>query len=51
LILPGEYVLLTEDTTDIQNDFSIYGVGTFMDTDLPTYNDDSGSVYLLGSNF
>jgi hypothetical protein len=51
LILPGEYVLLTEDTTDIQNDFSIYGVGTFIDTDLPTYNDDSGSVYLLGPTF
>ncbi len=51
LILPGEYVLLTEDTMDIQNDFSIYGVGTFIDTDLPTYNDDSGSVYLLGPTF
>lgn len=51
LILPGEYVLLTEDTTDIQNDFSIYGVGTFIETDLPSYNDDSGSVYLLGPTF
>lgn len=51
LIMPGEYVLLTEDTTDIQNDFSIYGVGTFIDMDLPTYNDDSGSVYLLGPTF
>ncbi len=47
LILPGEYVLLTEDTTDVQTDFSIYGVGTFIEMDLPTYNDDSGSVYLL----
>lgn len=51
LILPGEYVLLTEDTTDIQNDFSIYGVGTFIETDLPSYNDDSGSVFLLGPSF
>jgi hypothetical protein len=51
LIMPGEYVLLTEDTTDIQNDFSIYGVGTFIDMDLPTYNDDSGTVYLLGLTF
>jgi len=47
LILPGEYVLLTEDSTDIQTDFSIYGIGTFLEMDLPTYNDDSGSVYLL----
>lgn len=48
LILPGEYVLLTEDSTDIQHDFSIYGIGTFVIMDLPAYNDDSGSVYLLG---
>ncbi|MBI3134822.1 MAG: lamin tail domain-containing protein [Bacteroidetes bacterium] len=51
LIMPGEYVLLTEDSTDIQNDFSIYGVGTFQDMDLPTYNDDSGSVYLISKDF
>ena len=47
LILPGEYVLLTEDTTDIKNDFSIYGIGTFIEMDLPTYPDDSGTVYML----
>lgn len=47
LILPGEYVLLTEDTLDIKNDFSIYGIGTFIDMDLPTYPDDSGTVYML----
>lgn len=50
LILPGEYVLLTEDSTDIQTDFSIYGIGTFIDMDVPTYNDDSGSVYLLNAD-
>jgi len=51
LIMPGEYVLLTEDSTDIIHDFSIYGVGTFAEMDLPSYNDDSGTVYLLNSNF
>lgn len=51
LIMPGEYVLLTEDSTDITTDFSIYGIGTFIDMDLPTYNDDSGSVYLLNQDF
>jgi hypothetical protein len=51
LIMPGEYVLLTEDTTDITNDFSIYGIGTFIQTDLPSYNDDSGTVYLLSKDF
>jgi hypothetical protein len=50
LILPGEYVLLTEDSTDIQTDFSIYGIGTFIDMDVPTYNDDSGSVFLLNAD-
>jgi len=49
LVLPGDYVLITEDTNDIKNDFSIYGLGTFVETDLPTYPNDSGSVYLLNS--
>src|SRR5690606_7884595 len=26
LIVPGEFVLITEDTTDIINDFTIYGL-------------------------
>jgi hypothetical protein len=47
LLLPGEYAILTEDSTDIINDFSIYAAGTFIDTDLPTYPNDSGTVYLM----
>lgn len=47
LLLPGEYIVLTEDSTDIINDFSIYGIGTFLVTDLPTYPNDSGTVFLL----
>ncbi len=50
LVFPGDYVLVTEDTNDIINDFSIYGLGTFIETDLPTYNNDSGSVYLLAKD-
>lgn len=50
LLLPGEYVLITEDTNDILNDFSIYGLGTFIETDIPTYPDDSGTVYLLSKD-
>jgi len=50
LVLPQEYVLITEDTTDIKNDFSIYGLGTFIETDLPTYPNDSGTVYLLSKD-
>lgn len=50
LILPQEYILVTEDTNDIINDFAIYGLGTFIETDLPTYPNDSGTVYLLKSD-
>jgi len=50
LVMPGEYIVLTEDSTDVINDFSIYGIGTFLDTDLPTYPNDSGTVYLLRSD-
>ena len=51
LILPGEYVLVTEDTNDIIHDFSVYGVGSFVQTnDLPTYANDSGTVFMLGAD-
>lgn len=51
LILPQEYVLITEDTNDIINDFSIYGVGTFVQADdIPTYPNDSGTVYVLSKD-
>src|SRR5690606_12947281 len=50
LILPGEYVLITEDTSDIIHDFSIYGSRTFIQTDIPTYPNESGTVYLLSKD-
>lgn len=50
IVLPGEYIVLTEDSTDVINDFSIYGIGTFFETDLPTYPNDSGTVYVLRSD-
>ena len=51
LILPGEYVLLTEDTLDIINDFMVYGLGSFLQIDdLPTYPNDSGTVYLISKD-
>jgi Lamin Tail Domain/CHU_C Type IX secretion signal domain/Bacterial Ig-like domain len=51
LLLPAEYVLITEDTNDIKNDFSIYGIGTFIEADIPTYPNDSGTVYLISKDF
>ncbi|MEO9532421.1 MAG: lamin tail domain-containing protein [Crocinitomicaceae bacterium] len=51
LINPGTYILVTEDTNDIKNDFSIYGIGTLFESDdIPTYNNDSGTVYLLSKD-
>ncbi|MFT4600439.1 MAG: hypothetical protein ACI857_000613 [Arenicella sp.] len=50
LLLPGEYALITEDTNDIVNDFLQYAATTFIETDLPTYPNDSGTVYLLSKD-
>lgn len=51
LLLPGEYVLLTEDTADVMNDFSIYESSAFLEIDdLPTYPNDSGTVFLLSKD-
>jgi hypothetical protein len=50
LIFPQEYVLITEDTSDVISDFSVYGLGTLVEADLPTYPNDSGTVYLLSKD-
>lgn len=46
-LLPGEYVVLTKDSTQVIKDFPIYGAGRFLKVDLPSYPNDSGTVYLL----
>ncbi len=50
LVLPGEYVLLTEDTLDVINDFLLYGDAFLEIADLPTYPNDSGTVYLISKD-
>ncbi|MEX1002579.1 MAG: lamin tail domain-containing protein [Crocinitomicaceae bacterium] len=50
LLLPESYVLITADTNDIIKDFSIYGLGTFVQATLPTYPNDSGTVYFLSKD-
>ncbi|MEZ4923526.1 MAG: lamin tail domain-containing protein [Crocinitomicaceae bacterium] len=50
LIFPKEYVVIAEDTNAVIGDFSIYGVGTFIEADMPTYPNDSGTVYLLSKD-
>lgn len=50
LFLPGQYLLITEDSNAVESDFSIYGIGTFIETDLPTYPNDSATVILIDNN-
>ena len=43
----GGYVLVTEDTTDVMMNYIQHGINNFIEADLPSYNNDSGTVYLL----
>lgn len=44
---PGGYVLITEDTSDVMMNYIQHGIGNFIEADLPSYNNDSGTVFLL----
>lgn len=48
LLFPDEYVVLSEDTNAVIDDFLVYGIGRFIETDLPTFPNDSGTVFLMG---
>lgn len=50
LIGPNEYVVLGEDITQIAQFYSSSVPTAFLEMDLPTFNNDSGTVYLLNSN-
>ena len=50
LFLPGDYIVLTQDSSTVIGDFSIYGTGTFLECDLPTYPNDSATVILISNN-
>lgn len=48
LISPGEFVVLTKDSADIKLNYLYAVVGSFLEmSTLPTYANDSGSVYLV----
>lgn len=44
---PGEYAVLTADSTFQKNQFSSAVPGTFYEMSLPALNNDSGTVYLM----
>lgn len=50
LLFPGEYVVITEDSTQVQQQYPAAVIGRFVQSDLPTYSNDEGTVYLINGN-
>ncbi len=46
-LTPNEYVVLGEDSTFVKQHYPFATSGTFEQLDLPTYNNDSGTVILM----
>ena len=48
LMRPGDYIVLTKDSSDIQSNYLNAIFGNFVQlTSLPTYSNDSGTVFLI----
>lgn len=50
LLLPGEYILLTPNTTDIATSYPQSRTDRFWQMTLPSYNNGAGSVVLLNAS-
>ena len=50
LIAPNEYAVLGENIAQIGQYYSASVPSTFLEMDLPTFNNDSGTVYLMYTN-
>ncbi len=50
LLYPDSYAVISEDSSQIIQQFSQAVLGTFVQSDLPTYSNDSGTVYLISNN-
>ncbi|MFM7565548.1 MAG: lamin tail domain-containing protein [Flavobacteriales bacterium] len=50
MLKPGAYAVLGKDSSFVKQNYPFHGVGTFVYTELPTYNNDSGSVYVYNEN-
>ncbi len=50
LLKPGAYAVIGEDSAFVKQHYPFNGVGTFVYSELPAYNNDSGSVYLFNEN-
>lgn len=49
LLFPGTYVVLTEDSTQLKQQYAAAVPRRYIQMDLPTWNNDSGTVYLLSA--
>lgn len=50
LVAPGEYVVLTKDTSSVILNYPYAVPGRFVQMDLPSFNSDSSTVYLILNN-
>jgi hypothetical protein len=50
MLKPGGYAVLGKDSSFVKQNYPFHGVGTFVYAELPSYNNDSGSVYLFNEN-
>ena len=46
LMFPGDYAVVTEDSAFLKLNYISSVPGTFIEADIPSYNNDSGTVYL-----
>lgn len=47
LLFPGDYMILSEDSLQVGMQYQTYVPGKVLEMDLPTYSNDSGTVYLI----
>lgn len=50
ILKPGAFAVLGKDSSFVKQNYPFHGVGTFVYVELPSYNNDSGSVYLFNEN-
>ena len=50
LLYPEEYVVVAEDTSHIIQNYPAYTTGRFIETDIPSYTNDSSTVFIIFQN-
>ena len=47
MLYPNEYAVFTEDSVQLKQTYPNHGIGRYIEMDIPSWNNDSGTVYLL----